>query len=438
MNHITQNPHIQPLPTPADSGRTVTVSGMIYKIRRMSGFAFLLLQTGETLIQCVWSPDTSAFPGESLHPLREQSAVTVTGVVKEDARVRGGFEVHLVSLTVLSAPAEPAPVVINGRNGLPMETDLSHRPFALRREETRAVFRIQAALSEGCAEFFSQNSFVAIHTPKICAGTAESGAGVFPVDYFGRDAFLATSPQLYKQMMTGVFGRVYEIGPVFRAEPHDTARHLNEYTGIDCEVGFVTDVRELMEIECAMLTHALAYSAEHAAASMQLLGITLPDTREIPAIPFADAKAILAENGTPGEENDLSPAEEKALCAHAHKVWHSDFVFVTEYPTVKRPFYAKENAENPLVTESFDLLFRGMEITTGGLRIHNFHEQVAKMRRCGIDPDAFSDYLSAHKNGLPPHGGFGVGLERLCACLCGFDNVRHASLFPRDVKRLTP
>lgn len=437
MFTIENNAHKILHPTAADIGQSVTVYGCLYKIRRMKAFSFLILQTDTAPIQCILDASVAA---QCPMPPCEQMRLVVTGIVTENAQAHAGFELRVTDLRILSVPTSPLPIVINGRADVPLETALSHRTASLRREEIRAVFRIRAALSEGCAEFFSQNGFVAIHTPKLCAGTAESGAGVFPVSYFGEDAFLTTSPQLYKQMMVGVFPRVYEIAPVFRAEPHDTARHLNEYTGIDCEVGYLTDLRTLMEIESAMLTHALAYVRQHAGNALAVLSVLLPRTDTIPALSFYEAKALLRTEYPAAFSNtdDLTPPEEKALSAYAKTHFDSDFLFVTEYPTAKRPFYTRENASDPTVTESFDLLFRGIEITTGGLRIHEYEAQCEKMHRFSVDPASFSDYLSAHRYGLPPHGGFGLGLERLCAALCGFENVRHASLFPRDVGRLTP
>ncbi len=433
MYTITKNAHTQKNPSVSDIGTTVTCSGTVYKIRRMKGFSFLILQTYDTLVQCV--ADEPLLPA-----LTEQCRVTLTGYVVENETAHRGFELRVQSLRILSAPYEKLPITVNGHGEVPLETALSYRTASLRREETRAIFRISSAIKEGCASFFSENGFVSVHTPKLCSGTAESGAGVFSVDYFGKEAFLTTSPQLYKQMMVAVFPRVYEIAPVFRAEPHDTSRHLNEYTGIDCEVGFITDVRTLMEIEAAMLAHMLSYVREHAHRALAQCSVSLPSADEIPAIPFREVKAILARHypHIHVDSDDLTPPEEKAISSYVKELYGNDFLFVTAYPTSRRPFYTLECPKDPLFSESFDLLFHGIEITTGGLRIHDYETQYQKMLHLGIDPAVFSDYLSAHRYGLPPHGGFGLGLERLTAALCNLNNIREAALFPRDTKRLTP
>ncbi len=294
---------------------------------------------------------------------------------------------------------------------------------------------------------------------------AEGGADIFALDYFGRQAYLAQSPQFYKQMMVGVYQRVYEIGPVFRAEKHDTSRHLNEYTGVDFEMGYIRSFEEIMEMEEGMLQAALMHLQEAYAQELKLLDVGLPKwvledycggcqagqffvppqlpglpMGRIPRIRFAQAKALVAEyyHRPMAEKEDFEPEEEKLLCQYVREHLGSAFVFVTHYPTAKRPFYAMENPENPAETLSFDLLFRGLEITTGGQRIHSYQEQLQKLLRRSMDPEAFSSYLLMHRHGMPPHGGLGLGLERFTARLLARENVRETSLFPRDIHRLTP
>ncbi len=413
-------------------GETVRVCGTVHKIRTMSGFAFVILRTETALLQCVYDEKTADF---SIAELKENMSFCVTGLVVADARSKVGFELQMREIEILSVPYEEPPIVISGKEvSTSLSSLLDYRPLTLRNEKERAVFVVQAALAQGIRTFLEQNRFVEIHTPKIVSGSAEGGANVFALDYFGTPAFLAQSPQFYKQTMVGVLERVYEIAPVFRAEKHDTSRHINEYTSIDLEMGFVEDFSELMQLETAMLSFAFAFVAEHCARELALLGAKVPQIDKIPAITFAEAKAML---GAP-DGDDFEPTEEKRLCELIYKQTGSELVFVTHYKTSKRPFYTAENAENPSVTDSFDLLFRGMEVTTGGKRIHDYGTQVQKMRRLGMDVDAFASYLMAHKYGLPPHGGMGIGLERLTAKLLGFDNVRRATLFPRDVNRLTP
>ncbi|MEA4823537.1 MAG: aspartate--tRNA(Asn) ligase [Clostridiaceae bacterium] len=420
-------------------GETVTLQGMVYKIREMSGFAFILLQTRTQLCQCVWSPDFTDFPLSALHP---GAAVRVKGAVTEEPRSHTGYELRLLSCTLLNSPSrEEPPVVINNREATAaLDTLLDYRPLTLRNQKERAIFVIQAALCAGFRRFFIENGFTEIHSPKLCSGGAEGGTEVFQVDYFGKPACLAQSPQLYKQMMVGVFERVYEIAPVFRAEKHDTARHINEYTGVDFEMGFITSFHDLMRMEARLIASALSYVDSVCPEELALLKTELPKTDAIPAIPFDEAKLIIADayHRPVTDPLDFDPEEEKLLGALIKQETGSDFVFVTHYKSAKRPFYTMDTPGNPDVTESFDLLFRGMEVTTGGQRIHDYDMQLDKMRARGVDPALFESYLSAHKYGLPPHGGLGIGLERFTARLLGFDNVRRATLFPRDTHRLEP
>lgn len=420
------------------SGEEIAVHGTVYKIRRMSGFAFVLLKICGRLLQCVYSPEFADF---DLSELRENMCVRVRGRVAAEERSGKGVELRLLSFEALSAPSEPPPVVVNGKGlSASLETLLDFRPLTLRNVRETAVFRIQSKLCEGMRSFLLRASFTEVHTPKLVSSGAEGGANLFRLDYFGREACLAQSPQLYKQMLVGVFERVFEIGPVFRAEKHDTARHLNEYTSVDAELGFIDSFNDLMRLETQLLAETMAFVSESCAEELSLLGLSLPACEEIPALPFAEAKAIVAKarGRQSGDSGDFEPEEERLLCELIQRETGSEFVFVTHYPSSKRPFYAMDSRDNPAVTESFDLLFRGMEITTGGQRIHDYREQAAKLRAHGLDERAFSGYLSAHRCGLPPHGGFGLGLERLTARLCGFDNVRRAALFPRDTRRLEP
>jgi len=419
-------------------GQKVSVCGTIHKIRRMTDFAFIILRHQSGLVQCIYDPAQAAFP---LDVLAENMAVRAEGLAAADARSRSGFEIRLTAVKILSAPAAEPPFVLNGKE-LKISTDalLDLRPITLRHPKERAIFKIQAALCRGIRRFLDEHGFTEIHSPKLCSGTAEGGANVFGLDYFGRQAFLAQSPQFYKQMMAGVFERVYEIAPVFRAEKHDTARHINEYTSIDLEMAFIESCRDLMQLECAMLADVFAFVQSTCAAELALLGVQPPTVGAIPTLTFDEAKALIARTfGRPSEDPlDFDPEEEKLLCRLVKNETGSEFVFVTRYKSAKRPFYTMDCPDDPTLTESFDLLFRGLEITTGGQRIHDYGQQVQKMQARGMDIEAFSAYLMAHKYGLPPHGGMGIGLERLTAKLLGFDNVRRATLFPRDIKRLSP
>lgn len=438
INSSANSSHVEVAELHNHIGETVTIHGMVYKIRDMSNFAFVILQTKCGLLQSVYSEDYSNFPLRSLH---ENMAVTICGTVIAEERSRSGFEIRLISFDELSMPEEETPVVINNKEiTASLDTILDYRPITLRNSKERAIFKIQAELCSGFRKFFAENQFTEIHTPKIVSGSAEGGANVFKLDYFGKEVFLAQSPQFYKQIMVGVFERVYEIAPVFRAEKHDTSRHINEYTSIDLEVGFIENYKELMHLETKMLITVLSYLKGACPDEISLLRVKIPEFTEIPAIPFNDAKALVSKTYRRAitDDDDFDPEEEKLLCEIIKEQTGSDFVFVTRYKSSKRPFYAMDSRDDPSVTESFDLLFRGLEITTGGQRIHNYKEQIRKMEACGMNIDAFRSYLMAHKYGLPPHGGMGIGLERLTAKLIGIENVRRATMFPRDINRIQP
>ncbi len=417
-------------------GQTAVIHGSVSRIRKMRGFAFVLLRSGGQMVQCVYSRSEAQF---SLDALTEECCIRATVDVRKEERSRSGFDLVLLNVKVLSSPEEHSPVVISQRTvDTSLETLLNYRPITLRNQREAAIFKIQEALADGMRRFLKAHHFTEIHTPKIVAEGAEGGANIFHLDYFGREACLAQSPQFYKQMMVGVFERVFEIGPVFRAEKHDTSRHLNEYTGVDFEMGIIDSFRDLMEMETGMLREAMAAVKEECPDAVSLLGVRIPEIEEIPCIKFREAKNMLHGEKTQSDCMDFSPEEEKQLCSLIQKKTGSEFVFVTHYPSAKRPFYAMDDPEHPEETLSFDLLFRGMEITTGGQRIHSYQEQLEKMLRRNMNPEHFQSYLMIHRYGMPPHGGLGLGLERLTSRLLEQDNVRRASLFPRDIHRLTP
>ena len=419
-------------------GQTVKIHGIIYKIREMSGFAFVILKTKRTLLQCVYSEEYSKF---ALAELCDNMSVIIDGEVINDERSRAGLEVRLLSFECLSLPAQETPIVINNKEvAATLETLLDYRPITLRNAKERAIFQIQAGICRGFRKFFDENGFTEIRSPKIVFSGAEGGANIFKLDYFGREAYLTQSPQFYKQIMVGVFERVYEIAPVFRAEKHDTSRHVNEYTSVDLEMGFIESFYDIMRLETKLLAETLDFLREHYAAELALLKADVPTITEIPAVKFSEAKEMIARTYKRGitDFDDFEPEEEKLLCDIIKKQTNSDFVFVTHYKSSKRPFYAMDSRDNPDVTESFDLLFRGMEITTGGQRIHDYQTQVSKMESRGMNTDIFSSYLMAHKHGLPPHGGLGLGLERFTAKLLNYQNIRYAAMFPRDICRLEP
>lgn len=417
----------------AHLGETVQLHGSIYKIRRMKGFSFVLLRTKRDVVQCVVE--------EGILIPEEESCVIVTASVAEEKRSKSGYELHIICVEVLSDPYAIPPIVINHKTvEASMEKLLDYRPITLRNQKERAVFKIQEGICRGIREFLYRQHFTEIHTPKIVQSGAEGGANIFSLNYFGEEAYLAQSPQFYKQMMVGVYERVFEIGPVFRAEKHDTSRHLNEYTSIDFEMGYIHGFEELMEMETAMLKYTLQYLQKYYEKELELLDVKLPVIENIPAIRFRKAKEIIANiyNRPIKDWKDFEPEEEKLLAEYIYEETGSEFVFVTNYPTEKRPFYAMDGKENAEETESFDLLFRGLEITTGGQRIHTYKEQIEKMKKKGMNIELFESYLMMHKYGMSPHGGLGLGLERFTSRLLGYENVRYTTLFPRDIHRLTP
>lgn len=419
-------------------GKKVTLHGSIYKIRKMSGFAFVLLRTKRSVVQCIYSEKFSTF---AMEELIEESAVKVEAEVVLEERSKVGYELYLLSLEVISKPYEESPIVIHNKLvEASIDTLLNYRPITLRNERERAVFKLQEGIAGGFRKFLTEQSFTEIHSPKIVQMGAEGGANIFSLNYFGKEAYLAQSPQFYKQMMVGVFERVYEIAPVFRAEKHDTSRHLNEYTSVDFEMGYIERFEEIMQMETCMLKDTLCYLKEYYQNELSILNITLPVIVEIPSIKFKEAKELVAKeyNRTIRDMTDFEPEEEKLLCEIMERKTGSEFVFVTHYPSSKRPFYAMDDPTNSEETLSFDLLFRGLEITTGGQRIHTYEEQVAKLKKRGMNVNDFESYLMMHRYGMPPHGGLGLGLERFTSKLCNQNNVRYSCLFPRDMNRLQP
>lgn len=419
-------------------GQRVKLHGSIYKIRKMSGFAFVLLRTKREVIQCVYSEEFSQF---EIGRLKEEACVIISADVVAEERSKSGWELRLVEITILSEPKEELPVVINQKIvDTSMETLLDYRPITLRNEKERAIFKLQEGICVGFRNFLLQESFTEVHTPKIVYAGAEGGANIFQLKYFDREAYLAQSPQFYKQMMVGVFERVFEIAPVFRAEKHDTSRHLNEYTSVDLEMGYIESFYDIMQMETRMLRYTMEYLLANYQEELSLLQITLPKIKEIPAIKFMEAKELISKeyHREIKDLEDFEPEEEKLLYEIIKKKSGSEFVFVTHYPSKKRPFYAMEDPQNPEETLSFDLLFRGLEITTGGQRIHQYQEQVKKMQSRNMTVEQFESYLMMHKYGMPPHGGLGLGLERFTSKLLKQNNVRQSTLFPRDINRLIP
>ena len=419
-------------------GRQIKVRGAIHTIRDMGEVAFIVLRKREGLVQCVYEEGKSKF---ALSDLKEADTVEVEGTYKSDERAPHGFELRLDQVKVFSEPAEAMPLPVNKwKLNTSLEAKLNNRAVSLRNVRERAVFRIQEGITRGFRDFLYSQGFTEIHTPKLGAKSAEGGANLFKLEYFHRPAILQQSPQFYKQMMVGVFDRVFETAPVFRAEKHNTKRHLNEYTSLDFEMGYIDGFEDIMAMETGFLQYTMKLLESSYAEELKILGITLPKVDKIPRVRFDEAKKRVAEKYDRQFRNpfDLEPEEEYLIGQYFKEEYDSDFVFVTHYPSKKRPFYAMDDPEDETYTLSFDLLFHGLEITTGGQRIHDYNKLMEKINKRGMETEGMESYLSAFKHGMPPHGGLGIGLERLTMQIIGEDNVREATLFPRDLSRLEP
>ena len=415
----------------------VELNGFVHKIRTMSEFAFIIVRTEREIVQCVLNKSNSF----DINDLHEGDTIKVIGNARIDERSPLGFEIDITSLEVLTTPHDQMPLKINKRNfDASLNVKLDMRPIALRNPKDRAVFKIQEGIVRGFREFLHTQNFTEIRSPKIVSEGAEGGANMFELDYFGRPAYLAQSPQFYKQMMVGVFSRVFEVGGVYRAEKHDTSRHINEFTGLDFEMGFINSFEEIMQMEASMLRYVFNLLNTEYKKELDMFGVTLQDFTTVPTITFKEGKEITQRLSKKKitDFNDFDADEEKIIGDYIKETTGSDLVFVTHYPSKKRPFYAMDDPEDPTVTLSFDLLLNGAEITTGGQRIHDYDMQVQKMLDRKMDPERFSDYLMIHKYGMPKHGGLGIGLERLTYKLLKLSNIREATLFPRDINRIAP
>lgn len=422
------------------TGKEVKLSGWIHRVRGMGAISFVVIRDGKSIAQTVFEGKKLQ---DVLNELKEESVISVTGKVKKEKRAPMGVELRVKKVEVLSKVTEDLPLTINKKKfNVNLDTLLDNRTIALRNPDQRAIFRIQGEILKAFRSFFEENGFTEINTPKIVSAGAETGgAEMFSMKYFKKgNAYLAQSPQLYKQIMVGVFEKVYETAYVYRAEPHATSRHLNEYMSLDMEMGFIDSWTDLIDIHQELVKYILDWLNKNSKEDFETLGATIPKYVKIPVMKLSEAQEILEKEykvkckGAP----DLDPKQEKLICEYTAKKHRSDFVFITHYPTKKRPFYTYEDPKNPKETLSFDLLFRGLEVTTGGQRHYEYEKIVEKLKEKRINPKDFKEYLDVFKYGMPPHGGFALGLERLTARLLDLDNVKEVSLFPRDINRLKP
>ncbi|MET0526368.1 MAG: aspartate--tRNA(Asn) ligase [Nocardioides sp.] len=416
-------PHVPP-------GDTVRLQGWVHRRRELAALTFLVVRDRTGLAQVVVKDGAIEVPPE-------ETTVEVVGTLTANAAAPGGVEVTDPRVRLLTEPAATPPVELwrpTLNDSLP--TLLDHAPVTWRHPAQRATWELAAATLRGFRSTLDGLGFTEVQTPKFVASATESGANVFEVDYFGRPAYLAQSPQFYKQQLVGVFERVYEVGPVFRAEPHDTVRHLAEYVSLDVELGFIEDHRDVLTVLRNVVAGMVDAVHEHAGGAVERLSASVPVVPdEIPVLHFSEALVLV---GAPADEPDLAPEHERALGAWALAEHGSAFVAVEGYPMRKRPFYTHPQPSDPQWSNSFDLLFRGLELVTGGQRLHRPSEYDAAIRARGEDPAGYAAYLQAFRHGMPPHGGFAIGLERWVARLVEAANIREVTLFPRDLTRLTP
>jgi nondiscriminating aspartyl-tRNA synthetase len=414
--------------------RRVRLAGWLHHRRRLSKLTFVLLRDRAGIAQVVVEDPERIAEVDELLP---ETVLEVEGTVAAAAEAPGGFEVREPRFLVVARPAGIPPIELRRpelKESLPVQLD--HAPVALRHPRRRDVLAIAAAAVGGFRAALDGLGFVEIQAPKLVGAATEGGAEVFAVDYFGREAYLAQSPQLYKQIAVGMFERVYATGPAFRAEPHDTGRHLSEYVSLDAELGFVDDHRDVMAVAREAVAGMVEGVRKRAAGALARLGVELPVVPDpVPDLRFEDALALL---GAPPTEPDFTPEHERRLSEWARAEHRSDFLFVVGYPMAKRPFYTHPDPERPGASLGFDLLFRGLEVITGGQRLHRHEDYLAALGARGMSPEPFAGYLEAFRFGMPPHGGFALGLERWTARLVGLANVREATLFPRDRHRLSP
>ena len=419
------------------TGTAVVLRGWVHRQRDLGGVCFVLLRDRSGICQVVFD---SAPTDDAGNPVTVESVVEVGGVVAANRKAPGGYEVQAGRFEIISAAAGELPLAVNqDPSQLSLDAMLEHRMVSLRNPKTLSIFRLQAAIVHHFAEYLRGEEFTEIKSSKLIGSGTEGGTGLFPVEYFDRTVYLAQSPQLYKQAMVAAgLEQVFEIGMAYRAEKHDTPRHINEYVSLDVEMAFIDSEHDLMDLEQRLLAAIFAGLAHDCGEVLESWGAALPSAAEVDAIPRLthDAARDKVAGATGRRVYDINPEGERLLCEWAAAEHGVEAVFVYGYPRRKRPFYTYPSEGNR--TMSFDLLFRGQEITSGGRRINDYATLEENMRRFGLDPGAMSDYLSVFRYGCPPHGGFAIGLERLTQTILGLASVKQASLFPRDRKRVRP
>jgi nondiscriminating aspartyl-tRNA synthetase len=416
--------------------KDVLIKGWVYKIKSFGKIAFVLLRDKTGIIQLVLDDE------EMINRVKLEIAVEVEGTISINEKAPGGIELQVKRIEIIGKTYyDLLPFSINQRNiNASLETQLDHRYISLRIPHKRAVFKIQEEIGEAFRSYLRSRGFSEIHTPKIIASGTEGGSEVFTVNYFDRRAFLAQSPQFYKQMMVGAgFEAVFEIGHAYRAELHNTWRHLNEYVSLDVEMGFIEDENDLMDLEEDFMKFLFEHLNRTCQGHLQMLGVQLCEIKAIPRIPLSEVQKILLEQyGKKSPIGNIDAEGEALFSKYIKEKYDSDFVFLTKYPASKRPMYTMPDDENEGMTKSFDLIYKGLEITTGGQRIHDYGMLRENMTKFGVNPDDFGFYIESFKYGMPPHGGFAIGLERLTMKILDLENIREATLLPRDMNRIMP
>ena len=411
----------------------VLLRGWIYKIIDLSSVVFIKLRDKSGIVQLVTDKD-------QIEGLKLENAVEVVGKKSENEKAPGGIEIIVDKIKILGKTYyDKLPFEINSfKNKAALETQLDHRTIALRRPEIRAIFKVQNEIEQAFRDYLRSKNFEQIHTAKIIDSSTEGGSEMFTVNYFDRRSFLAQSPQFYKQMMVGAgFERVYEIGHAYRAELHNTWRHLNEYVSLDVEMGFIKDEFELMDLEEGFLDYLFKHLNRVCKKELEMYKV--PDEVKIPRITLDEAHKILLEKyNKKSPLGNIDAKGEELICDYVKKEYGTEFVFLTKYPVTKRPMYTMPDDKDKTLTKSFDLIYDGLEITTGGQRIHDYEMLKENIIKFGLNPEDFDFYLETFKYGMPPHGGFAIGLERLTMKILKLSNIREAALIPRDMKRLTP
>lgn len=417
-------------------GQRVKMQGWVKRVRRIGArLLFVVLRDRSGEIQLVLSGDAASIK------LNPESVIEAAGTLTAAPQVAGGCELQVEQITVINSAATELPFEVSHEELRAAPSAVfDYRAFSLRHNRIRSMFKIQSEILAAFRSFLRNHDFTEIKTPKLVGAVMESGAQQFTLDYFGQTASLTQSPQAYKQMMVASgLERVFEIGPVFRAEKHKTSRHLNEYTSLDIEMGFIDSVSDLMDLEENLLSYIFEHLNNYCAAELKLWSLYPLSLGPIPRMKLGDAVHILQEEyNHVCQSRDIDPEGERLICEHVERHFGVPAVFLTEYPAAARPFYTMLDPENPQVTKSFDLIYRGLEITTGGQRIHQYQELKGRMQAHGLNPQVLSGYLEMFRLGMPPHGGFAIGLERLTAQILGLSNVKEACLFPRDISRLNP